>query len=235
MENQTRSNLVKSVKENSEFIAQQLRKPSGEFAKKIGKQMNQFNEVLYDFVIDLMQLKDGEKVLEIGFGNGKFFDKLYSRADYLKVKGIDFSEEMVEEAKLNNQKRISNGSLELFLGNSNNLPFDNNSFDKVFCNMVIYFWQRPSKHLQEIWRVLKPSGKFYAGLRTKESTLRFSFAKYGFIFYEPNEWKLVLEENGFDFLGKEQKVEPLINNGEQNIQLESVCFVGEKKTSVFEF
>jgi len=233
MENQTRSNLVKSVKENPEFIAQQLRKPSGKFAEKIGNQMNQFNEVLYNFVLDLMQLRDEEEVLEIGFGNGKFFDKLYSRANHLNVKGIDFSEEIVREAKLNNQKTISNGSLELFLGSSNNLPFDNNSFDKVFCNMVIYFWEQPSKHLQEIQRVLKPGGKFYAGSRTKESTLRFSFAKYGFIFYEPDEWKLILEENGFDFLGKEQKVEPLINDGKQNIPLESVCFIGEKKTRAF--
>jgi ubiquinone/menaquinone biosynthesis C-methylase UbiE len=231
METSAKSELVELVRKNPELMAQQLRKPSGQIAKKIGYQMNQFNKVLYDFVIDLMDLKDHEKILEIGFGNGKFFDSLFAQANYLNVAGIDFSEEMVNEAKLNNQDSISQGNLELFFASSDNLPFQDNSFDKVFCNMVIYFWDEPANHLKEIRRVLKPSGRFYAGLRTKESTLRFPFAKYGFVFYEVDEWNSILKENGFEPIDERKKMDPLINDGGQNIHLESICYIAEKRVT----
>lgn len=228
MEAPAKSDLVELVRKNPELMAQQLRKPTGQLAKKIGYQMNHFNEVLYDFVFGLMDLKDHEKLLEIGFGNGKFFDRLLSQAKYLNATGIDFSDEMVKEAKDNNQYSISRGDLELFCGSSDNLPFQNDYFDKVFCNMVIYFWDEPANHLKEIHRVLKPNGKFYAGLRTKESTLKFPFAKYGFTFYETDEWNSILKENGFLPIGNQRKLEPLIMDDKQKIQLESICFIGEK-------
>jgi len=227
METKTKPGLIKSVEKDERFMAEQLRKPNGSFAEIVGNQMNNFNEVLYEFVIDLMQLKDHENILEIGFGNGKFFNKLFNKNGSLKIKGIDFSKEMVHSAELYNQQAISNGKLKLYLGNSEKLPFPDNSFDEVFCNMVIYFWEEPEKHLKEIRRVLKSNGKFFAGLRTKESTLRFPFAKYGFIFYEPNEWKIILEKCGFLLSGINKKLERPINFKGQNLRLESICYVAE--------
>ncbi len=222
--------LIISVERDPEFIAGQLRKPSGEFAKKIGFQMNKFNKSLYDFVFDLMELKEFENILEIGFGNGMHFGELFSRAKNLVIKGIEYSPEMLREGNLNNRSLISEGKLELYSGSSDELPFADNYFDKVFCNMVIYFWQQPEKHLSEIRRVLKPGGKFYAGLRTKESTLTFSFAKYGFVFYEPGEWNSILDESGFAFTGKFRKLEKPVRYNGQDIRLESICYVGRKKT-----
>ncbi len=166
METQTKPDLIKSNEKNTQFMAQQLRKPSGEFAQKVGEQMNKFNEVLYDFVFSLMQIEDYDHILEIGFGNGKFFNKLFTTAKLLSVKGVDFSDEMIEEAELNNQSLISTRALKLYNRSSDNLPFPENVFDKVFCNMVIYFWDNPENYLKEIRRVLKPDGKFYAGRKT---------------------------------------------------------------------
>ncbi len=78
------------------------------------------------------------------------------------------------------QTNIADGKLILQLGSSDKLPFADNSFDKVFCINVVYFWDEPQKHLQEISRVLKPGGKFYATIRTKESMELMPFTKYGF-------------------------------------------------------
>lgn len=117
----------------SKIVAKQLRKPSGILASKVGNEMNRTNSFLYDFTIDAMQLKSDESILEIGFGNGKFFNKLFSTADNLKISGLDFSPEMVKEAAANNKSISNNGELTLQLGSSNNIPFPDNSFDKIVC------------------------------------------------------------------------------------------------------
>ncbi len=217
------------ITNDPKFIAQQLRKPSGEFANIIGEKMNYMNETLYDFVIDAMELNDYEKILEIGFGTGKFLNKLFSKANNLQVNGIDYSREMVESAKELNRTAISVGKLNIKLGNSENINFEDNSFDKVFCNNVIYFWKEPCRHLKEIYRVLKPGGKFYSGLRTKESSLNFHFPKYGFILYELEDWESILRQNGFSIINAKQTVEPSIEADGQPVKLESICCIAEKK------
>jgi ubiquinone/menaquinone biosynthesis C-methylase UbiE len=184
----------------SKIIAKQLRRPSGILAGKVGKKMNKSNGFLYDFTITGMNLKDNESILEIGFGNGIFFDEIFSKANNLKISGLDFSPEMVKEATANNSSTMKSGKLSLRMGSSDNIPFPDNSFDKVFCINVIYFWERPSEHLKEIYRVLKPRGTFYTSIRTKESLMQMPFAKYGFHIYTEDNWVKTLQTNHFHFV-----------------------------------
>jgi len=214
-----------------EFIAQQLRKPSGSFAPKIGEKMNQVNKPLYDLTFDVMDLQEGDKLLEIGFGNGQFFGELFSKEPALQISAIDFSDEMVELAKQNNQGTISSGELDIRLGDSEAIPFSDQSFNKVFCNMVVYFWNEPEKHLKEIQRVLKPGGIFYTGIRTRESMLAFPFVKYGFNLYSRKEWEKILIQNGFSYGETHNRIDPKIEVDGNKVHLESCCIVAEKKQS----
>jgi ubiquinone/menaquinone biosynthesis C-methylase UbiE len=216
------------IEQELEFIAKQLSKPSGDFAHKIADEMDTVNKPLYELTVQTMKPTDGENILEIGFGSGSFFRLLLSQAKGLKVRGIDHSEEMVERAGENNQDAIALGLLSLHQGNSNQLPFENSMFDKVFCNMVLYFWQDPAEHLLEIWRVLKPGGKFYTGFRPKEIMIQFPFVQYGFKLYSPDEWKVILEKQGFTVLDVSHKFDPVIEVEGETHQLESVCVVAEK-------
>ena len=214
----------------SKTIAKQLRKPSGIFAGKVGNEMNKTNSFLYDFTIEAMQLTDNESILEIGFGNGKFFDKLFSVANNLKISGLDFSPEMVKVATANNPSTSNSGKLTLRLGSSDKIPFPDNSFDKVFCINVIYFWEQPADHLKEIYRVLKPGGKFYTSIRTKESLVQMPFAKYGFNIYTQDEWINMLETNLLHFVHtKKTENEPDAEFDKQLYKAESLCIVAEKK------
>ena len=52
---------------------------------KVGEMMNKANEFLYDFTSSTMELTENQTILEIGFGNGNFFDKLFSKANNLKA------------------------------------------------------------------------------------------------------------------------------------------------------
>ncbi len=92
-------------------LAGQLRKPHGVFGNKVGRMMNKANEFLYDFTIDVMQLKGSDQLLEIGLGNGLFFKKIYDKAPGITITGIDFSSLMLKTAENNNRDAISTGKL----------------------------------------------------------------------------------------------------------------------------
>ncbi len=210
------------------MMAKQLRRPDGAVGHKVGEMMNKANEFLYDFTSDTMQLTGNEAILEIGFGNGKFFDKLFAKANNLKITGIDFSETMFTEAQKKNKASIADGRLQFQLGSSDNMPFADNSFDKVFCINVVYFWDEPQKHLQEISRVLKTGGKFYAVIRTKESMERMPFTKYGFTAYTEEQWKELVNKNKLNYVKAEQVDEPLVEFENKPFRIQSLCLIAEK-------
>lgn len=209
------------------FIAQQLRKPSGEFAARVGQKMNQVNKPLYDLTFDVMEFEENDSILEIGFGTGTFLEKLFNEHTEMQVSGIDYSEEMVEIARESNQENISKGNLKIMKGNSDAIPFPDQSFNKVLCNMVIYFWDEPEEHLKEIKRVLKPGGVFYTGLRTRESMLIFPFIEHGFNLYSIEEWKEILNKNGFRNPQTHKKFDPKIEIDGNKLHLESCCIVAQ--------
>lgn len=210
------------------FIASQLRKPSGDFASQIAGKMNEGNSPLYELTLSTMEIADNDTILEIGFGNGFHFENFLNYKKNLQICGIDYSGEMVTLATANNKDFIESGQLHLTEGNSNHLPYEDNKFDKVFCNMVIYFWENPEEHLKEIYRVMKPAGRFLTGMRTRDSMLMLPFTKYDFNLYTVGEWKSILIENGFSLQHSKQQKDPVLEENGERIQLESVCIIAEK-------
>lgn len=114
-------------------------------------------------------------------------------------------------------------------GNSSDIPFPSQSFDKVFCNMVIYFWDQPAEHLKEVNRVLKSNGRFYTGLRTKDSMLQLPFIEHGFNLYDKEQWCALLQQNGFQILRIAEKLDPEIEVNNKSVQLKSICIAAEKE------
>lgn len=210
-------------------IARQLRKPSGEFGEKVAEKMDDGNRPLYDLVLETINLDKGQTILEIGFGGGGHFEDLLMSNQQITVYGVDYSEKMVAMAKERNHHFLEAGSLVLNSGNSKQLPYSDRQFDKVFCNMVIYFWDIPELHLQEIHRVLKPQGQFLTGMRTRDSMMMLPFTKYGFRLYGTDEWSGILVKNGFVVKDIKGSTDPPIEEKGENIQLESRCVVAEKQ------
>jgi ubiquinone/menaquinone biosynthesis C-methylase UbiE len=190
--------IVENIKESwYALMAKQLRKPSGILASFTGDQMNKANHLLYQQTFDQLDLQDGDHILEVGFGNGKFFPELLTRAQNLQITGIDVSHEMVTEAVRNNAALYEAGIMKVNVGSSEQLPFADQTFDKIFCVNVIYFWDEPAVHLAEILRVLKPGGLFCTGFRPYETMLKLPFTKYGFHLYSVEDWAQMLANNGF--------------------------------------
>ncbi len=109
----------------------------------------------------LANIREGHIVLDLGSGAG--FDAFLAAkkvGDSGKVIGIDMTEEMVEKARSIADK-YDYSNVEFKLGNIDNLPFEDESFDIIISNCVINLAPDKSKVFKEAFRVLKNNGRMY--------------------------------------------------------------------------
>eukprot|EP01012_Entosiphon_sulcatum_P032752 TRINITY_DN41605_c0_g1_i1.p1 TRINITY_DN41605_c0_g1~~TRINITY_DN41605_c0_g1_i1.p1 ORF type:complete len:222 (-),score=35.17 TRINITY_DN41605_c0_g1_i1:665-1330(-) len=197
-------------------IARQLSCPEGEHGIKTGEMMHASNIGMTSSAIDALNLQDNDSVLEIGHGNGGHIAQLLSKAENLRYYGADISETIIAEADKINQDFIERGIVHLNLTGGNNLPFENNQFDKVFTVNTIYFWPNPGEYLKEIRRTLKPNGAFALCFADKTFMQNLPFTPYGFTLYEVEKVKELLEDAGFTIKNIFKKLEQVQSKtGEQ--------------------
>lgn len=171
-------------REKMKAVAQQLRKPEGEFGVKVAENMNESNKEMYDLLFQHLDLKEHDSVLEIGFGNGVFFEKYFQKQSQITAVGADFSKDMCVLAEQKNKERIQSGALSIVCSDGESLPFSSDSFDAITTLNTIYFWKNPVEYLKEIARVLKPEGAIYIGFRPMHVMKNYEFTEHGFAFFE---------------------------------------------------
>jgi demethylmenaquinone methyltransferase/2-methoxy-6-polyprenyl-1,4-benzoquinol methylase len=109
-----------------------------------------------------LAVKEGENVLEIGFGTGDALINLsQSVGDSGKVYGIDISEGMLEVTKSKLEKEGLLERTRLVLGDAFKLPFDDEFFDVLFMSFTLELFDTPEipELLAECKRVLKIGGR----------------------------------------------------------------------------
>jgi len=182
----------------SRFFSLQARKPSGFFGRYLmTKIFNKGNADLNSFVKEVLDLQKSNAVLEIGFGPGKLINEMADVITGGIVEGIDFSHTMFRLASKINKKQISKGRVKLHKGDCTDLPFDNESFNKLCSINTLYFWKEPDNNLSEIFRVLKPGGKVAIGFRDDKQMSNLSLSKDVFNFYSQDDVVRLLTVAGF--------------------------------------
>jgi len=88
----------------------------------------------------------GTRVLDLGSGTGAAFQQLQN----FDVTAVDPDEKMLELNEFSNK----------VIGGAENLPFPDNSFDSIYCAFVWRNINEPKKGMDEVYRVLRPGGKF---------------------------------------------------------------------------
>lgn len=161
------------------FLASQAYKPSGWFGKKVtSRLLNKANNDIETFGLELMALQPDTAILEIGFGNGRLIENMGKVIDHGRIAGIEISPEMIALAQQRNATLLAEGKLSLHEASVAQIPFDDNSFDKVFTANTIYFWPDTKENIKEVLRVLKPGGTFYCAIRAEEEMIKVGFVKH---------------------------------------------------------
>lgn len=102
-------------------------------------------------LLDLLQLRAGERVLDLGCGEGALTAKLVDAG--AEVIGVDASAEQVAAAKARGlDARVMSGEA---------LEFDGD-FDAVLSNAALHWMLKPDAVLQGVAKALKPGGRFVA-------------------------------------------------------------------------
>ncbi|WP_255259874.1 class I SAM-dependent methyltransferase [Lentibacillus sp. CBA3610] len=131
--------------------------------------MEKGNYEINDWTINLLKIKGGEEILEIGIGNGSILNKISRRNMNGRNIGIDISKDMIKEAKKYNEKLINNGVVDIQEAGIESLPFDGEYVDKLFTVHTIYFWKSMDQGFHKSYRVLKPGGMLYVSIMNKST------------------------------------------------------------------
>lgn len=115
-----------------------------------------------------IDFKKNSRVLEIGCGTGKLWEKNKEDIDEtLDITVSDFSKNMLKIAK--QKLKAIDRKFNFQEINAENIPYDDNTFDIVIAEHMIYLVPNMEQALSEIKRVLVPGGVFYVTSNSNES------------------------------------------------------------------
>lgn len=106
------------------------------------------------------KIQEGDTVIDLGSGAGNdCFVARYEAGETGKVIGIDFTESMIQKARLNADK-LGYNNVEFRYGDIEDMPIADNVADVIVSNCVLNLVPDKQKVFFEIFRVLKPNGHF---------------------------------------------------------------------------
>lgn len=130
-------------------------------------------------VVDIVAKTNPETILDIATGTGDLAISLV-KTSAKRIVGLDISDGMLEVGRKKIDTKNLADKISMVIGDSENLPFENNSFDAITVAFGVRNFETLEKGLAEIYRVLKPEGIFVI-LETSMPTK--SPFKQGYTFY----------------------------------------------------
>jgi len=134
--------------------------------------------------LQLLSVTPSEVVLEVGVGTGYSLKEIAnSVGEKGRAHGIDVTPQMLELTKKRLKKAGFMDRVELYEGDARRMPYQNDKFDAVYMASTLELFDTPDIPvvLNEVKRVLKPSGRLGVASLTKEG-------KEGSLFIRFYEW-----------------------------------------------
>ncbi|HET7838176.1 MAG TPA: class I SAM-dependent methyltransferase [Rectinemataceae bacterium] len=141
------------------WMGRQMASPEGRGGRLMCAFLVMQHAPITRWTMELLDLRPGERLLDIGCGNGVALGMIARRTGEGTVAGIDNASLAVEIATRRNRKEVGAGRVSVTLGEATCLPFPDRSFDKVLALESFYFWGDHLAGLREARRVLKPGGR----------------------------------------------------------------------------
>ncbi len=114
-----------------------------------------------DWMLDLLPLKKGMRILDVACGAGKQCFSFYNElGGDCEITGVDVNAELLAKARqqsLDNEYEIEFDSLDF----NKAFDFDDEEFDLISCCFAIYYAEDIPFTIGEMHRVIKPGGKLF--------------------------------------------------------------------------
>ncbi len=110
-------------------------------------------------VVKIVEKTNPKTILDIATGTGDLAIAL-AKTNATKIIGLDISSGMLDVGKQKIIKKKLQNTIDMVLGDSENMPFEDSTFDAITVAFGVRNFETLEKGLSEILRVLKPNGIF---------------------------------------------------------------------------
>jgi demethylmenaquinone methyltransferase/2-methoxy-6-polyprenyl-1,4-benzoquinol methylase len=160
-------------------------------------------------VLQLVSDKNPKTVLDIATGTGDLAI-LMTATSAEKIIGLDISAGMLDVGRKKIEAKKLSDKIEMILADSENMPFEDNTFDAITVAFGVRNFETLEKGLSEILRVLKPNGIFVI---LETSVPEKTPYKQGYTFYSKNILPLIgklfsKDNSAYQYLSESASVFP---------------------------
>ncbi|HEX4473128.1 MAG TPA: methyltransferase domain-containing protein [Nocardioides sp.] len=120
--------------------------------------MGRYSMPLADLFVELVGVRRGDRVLDVGCGPGVLTGPLVARCGAEHVAAVDPSSSFVAAT------RDLYPEVDVREAGAESLPFDDDTFDAVLAQLVVHFMADPVAGLREMGRVSRPGGTLAASV-----------------------------------------------------------------------
>ena len=179
-------------------------KPHGQEGKETIENMNENHKDISEFAFECIDVGENDKILDIGCGGGVNIEK-FLKLTKNNVDGLDYSEVSVEASIIQNQKAVDEKRCEVINADVADMPIEDKSYDLVSAFETIYFWPDLNETFREVYRIIRPHGKFMIALGTDGN--------------HPDDEKWLNTIEGMNLYTPDQLEEYLINAGFGEVEI----------------
>src|SRR6516165_4034954 len=127
-----------------------------------GEEMEAHHISITEQTLALMDLKPGDRVLDLGCGAGwasRLMAKEVANGNQPgQVVGIDVADEMIRRARAGS---VDFDNVMFVVGSAQQIPWEENFFDKVLSVESFYYYPDQERVLAELFRVMAPRGRMF--------------------------------------------------------------------------
>lgn len=145
--------------------APQSMRPSGIAGRIFAALMERMNESAFQWAASHLPAKKDLRVLELGFGTGRFLELAVQSREVSALRGVDPSELMFKMAQRRLKRYAKRVNTDLRLGSDTDDFWPAERFDTVAAIHSFQFWERPDKTISRIRTQIKSDGVLLIVLR----------------------------------------------------------------------
>ena len=177
-------------------------KPQGEAGYEMLERMGRSHFEVTGWGLGFADIQPDDSVLDIGCGGGAALKRMAECVREGHLTGVDHSAVSVQAASDLNREEIEAGKTDILEASVEQMPFPDQSFDKIITIESFYFWPSPEENLREVFRVLIGGGRFLVlcDIYKKADLSDEAFAnieQYQLSVFTPEEYQVMFEKAGF--------------------------------------